>query len=115
MTLTIHRSKRLIFTAVADPRHRSGVTARRVVEWEEWSFEPNDQKGWPGREFTFFHGRTASIPLAVVAPHFAAMVDRPGGKRLAFYGDEYGVDAASVATLAFGRQKGFRVQEEVTT
>jgi hypothetical protein len=109
--LTLYRSRRSIF--VVDPSSgASGVKARRLIEWDTWGFAPLARAAFPGRAPGVFHGCAESIAVAVVTPHFAKIVDRQSGPRLAFHGEPDGVDAETAAVLAFARQRGFKLAAE---
>lgn len=110
MTVTIHRSRRTIFS-VASSSGNSGIKARTLFEWTEWSFARSARWAFAATSPDVFHGRDESVAMAVIAPHFARLVERASGLRLAFQGEEYGVDAESVASLAFSGQRGFRLAD----
>lgn len=104
MTLTLYLSKRSLYASVGDPPRPYEIT------WKEWSFEPTPRRKWRLPGSSIIQVRWDSVPFAIMTPHFAKLVSRPPGTRLAFAGEDYGLDAESCFNLALAKLRGFRIQ-----
>jgi hypothetical protein len=102
--LIVYMAKRSISMQIGDPPRPYEIT------WNEWSFEPRPRRRWRLPGSLSIQTLWDPVPLAIITPHFAKLVTRPPGTRLAFAGEDYGLDAESCANIALANRRGFRLE-----